>query len=263
MASGKKNYFRHSFFASEDEKCQALIRSGGFDAYGKFWALIELLARQCEHGPKTEFKIHMDLVVRCWHSRRDCAAKTLGLCSENNLFLCTIENNIVSLSVPNLPKYLGRYESKLPPNVPNKRKEKKRKEKKEEKNLPLVGEVINYLNKIIGKNLDPKAIGNKKWVLARIKDGHDFKDFKVVIDNKFHQWKNSSQAKYIRPETLFGNRFDGYLNELDAGVQEAKPIFSKFDKKTMGRDTGDYVIHMTEKEYNSIMPEGHQLEAVE
>jgi hypothetical protein len=34
-----------------------------------------------------------------------------------------------------------------------------------------------------------------------------------VIDNKVIEWKGSEMAKYIRPETLFGTKFESYLNQ--------------------------------------------------
>ena len=48
---------------------------------------------------------------------------------------------------------------------------------------------------------------------------HD--DFKKVIDVKSLEWnKDPKMCKYLRPETLFGNKFEGYLNE--GGVKNEK-----------------------------------------
>ena len=39
-------------------------------------------------------------------------------------------------------------------------------------------------------------------------------DFKRVIDTKVKQWLNDdNMRKYLRPETLFGTKFEAYLNE--------------------------------------------------
>lgn len=39
-------------------------------------------------------------------------------------------------------------------------------------------------------------------------------DFKKVIDIKTKEWKNDkTMCKYLRPETLFGTKFEGYLNQ--------------------------------------------------
>ena len=72
---------------------------------------------------------------------------------------------------------------------------------------------IAYLNHTVGKNykyLDK----NLKPIMARFKEGYTLEDFKQVIDIKTAEWKDSPEfSKYLRPETLFGSKFDGYLNQ--------------------------------------------------
>ena len=71
---------------------------------------------------------------------------------------------------------------------------------------------LAYLNHTVGKNykyLDK----NLKPIMARFKEGYTLEDFKQVIDIKTAEWKDSPEfSKYLRPETLFGSKFDGYLN---------------------------------------------------
>jgi uncharacterized phage protein (TIGR02220 family) len=55
--------------------------------------------------------------------------------------------------------------------------------------------------------------GNKKFIKARWKEGQVLVDFKTVIDVKCKEWLNTDMAKYLRPETLFGNKFESYLNQ--------------------------------------------------
>ena len=43
----------------------------------------------------------------------------------------------------------------------------------------------------------------------RITDG---KNIKIVIDKKCAEWIGTEYEKYLRPETLFGTKFEGYLN---------------------------------------------------
>ena len=47
-------YFSHDSNAAEDIKCKRLIRHGGFEAYGRWWRLCELLALARGHT------IHVD-----------------------------------------------------------------------------------------------------------------------------------------------------------------------------------------------------------
>ena len=37
-------------------------------------------------------------------------------------------------------------------------------------------------------------------------------DFKKVIDNMAAEWMGTEWEKYLRPETLFGTKFESYLN---------------------------------------------------
>lgn len=80
-------------------------------------------------------------------------------------------------------------------------------------------EIINYFNQKTGKKLSPKASSNKKWIKARWNEGYTVDDFKKVIDIKFDEWVETDMYKYMRPETLFGNKFDGYLNQIPTKKQ--------------------------------------------
>ena len=73
--------------------------------------------------------------------------------------------------------------------------------------------VIEYLNKICGTKYKTSSQKTKDLIIARINDGFNGADFKIVIDNKHSDWKGTEHEKYLRPETLFGNKFEGYLNQ--------------------------------------------------
>lgn len=72
---------------------------------------------------------------------------------------------------------------------------------------------IAYLNQVANKRY--KFVDKtKRLLLARFKEGYTLEDFKQVIDIKTAEWKDSPEfSKYLRPETLFGYKFDGYLNQ--------------------------------------------------
>ena len=82
-----------------------------------------------------------------------------------------------------------------------------------EKNKILCVEIIDYLNEQAGKRFRP-INGNTKWIDARLKEGYVLEDFKKVVDIKTLKWKGTKEHdQHLRPETLFGNKFDSYLNE--------------------------------------------------
>lgn len=79
--------------------------------------------------------------------------------------------------------------------------------------IPYV-EIINYLNDVAGKNYRPTTKKTKNLIKARWNEGFRLEDFKRVIDIKTSQWKHDEKMnKYLRPETLFGTKFESYLNE--------------------------------------------------
>lgn len=77
-----------------------------------------------------------------------------------------------------------------------------------------VEEIISYLNSKTGKSYRASSDSTTRKIAARLKEGFTVEDFKAVIDNKVSDWLNDDRmAKYLRPETLFGTKFEGYLNE--------------------------------------------------
>jgi uncharacterized phage protein (TIGR02220 family) len=75
-------------------------------------------------------------------------------------------------------------------------------------------EIIDYLNLKTNKHFRPNISKTRSVIKSRWKEGFRESDFKYVIDVKCSQWLNDSQmSKYLRPETLFGNKFESYLNE--------------------------------------------------
>lgn len=74
-------------------------------------------------------------------------------------------------------------------------------------------EIINHLNAVLGTNYKPTTKKTKDLIQARLKENFTVDDFKTVIDKKHKQWRGTEMEKYLRPETLFGTKFEGYLNE--------------------------------------------------
>lgn len=77
-----------------------------------------------------------------------------------------------------------------------------------------IEEIVSYLNERAGKKYRASSKRTTSLINARIHEGYSVADFKKVIDNKVTDWKNrKDMEQYLRPETLFGPKFEGYLNE--------------------------------------------------
>jgi len=93
-------------------------------------------------------------------------------------------------------------------------------------------EIVDYLNNATNSNYRHTTEATNKLIKARIKEGFTLEDFKTVIDKKVLLWaKDLKMSAYLRPETLFGNKFESYLNEI---IPNAKILVSKgiFTEKT-------------------------------
>lgn len=74
-------------------------------------------------------------------------------------------------------------------------------------------EIIGHLNQRAGTHYKATTASTRKLVKARLREGFTVDDIKLVIDKKCAEWLNNpSMAGYLRPETLFGHKFEGYLN---------------------------------------------------
>ena len=130
--------------------------------------------------------------------------------------------------------------------TPEKEKEKKKEKKKEkekktimpvsdetdcvdspkkQKNKELYSEIVSYLNKKAGTKYRPSTPKTQALIRARESEGFSLDDFKIVIDKKCAEWIGDERMEqYLRPETLFGTKFEAYLNakpskrQTDTGI---------------------------------------------
>lgn len=73
--------------------------------------------------------------------------------------------------------------------------------------------VIDYLNSKT-KQSYRYSVSSLKHIIARLNDHYTVEDCKQVIDTKEKEWgKKEEMRKYLRPETLFGSKFENYLNQ--------------------------------------------------
>lgn len=92
---------------------------------------------------------------------------------------------------------------------------------------PKIKEIIDFLNDKCNKHFKVNTKNTIDIISKRLKEGFDVEDFKKVILKKSKQWKSTDFDKFLRPTTLFGDKFEGYLNEN---------ISFKSDKSKKGTD---------------------------
>lgn len=75
-------------------------------------------------------------------------------------------------------------------------------------------DIVSFLNQLAGTNYRASSRKTRDLIKARFNEGYTLEDFKVVIEKKVREWINDNKFKaYLRPETLFGTKFEGYLNQ--------------------------------------------------
>ena len=111
--------------------------------------------------------------------------------SPNNIILNKLNNNL---------------NNKINNNLEEKEKIKKEKD---------ISEIIDFLNQTIGTNYKTTTKKTIDLINARFKDGFNLEDFKKVISKKAKDGLGTEYEKYLRPDTLFGNKFESYLNQKE------------------------------------------------
>lgn len=87
-------------------------------------------------------------------------------------------------------------------------------------------EIVEYLNLKTKKSYRSSSKKLQQLIKARASEKFTVADFKRVIDNKVASWgKDPKMAQYLRPSTLFGTKFEEYLNE--APVKSPDKLQSK------------------------------------
>ncbi len=78
------------------------------------------------------------------------------------------------------------------------------------------GEIIGYLNEKTGKKFKLSSIKTRELIQSRYGEGFTLKDFNRVVDLKSADWQTDpAWNKFLRLETLFGTKFESYLNQQE------------------------------------------------
>ncbi len=79
-------------------------------------------------------------------------------------------------------------------------------------------EIIPYLNEKTNRRYSIANKATQRHINGRLAEGYTIADFKTVIDKKTVEWLNDPKmTAYLRPQTLFAGKFEGYLNQPTVG----------------------------------------------
>lgn len=77
--------------------------------------------------------------------------------------------------------------------------------------------IISDLNDVLKTSYKATSDKTKELIRARLKDGFTIDDFKTVHRKMLKAWGfDNKMRQYLRPITLYSNKFEGYLNQQEA-----------------------------------------------
>lgn len=84
---------------------------------------------------------------------------------------------------------------------------------KDNSNKEIYENIVSYLNMVCGTKYKHTSKSTQKHINGRLKEGYTEDDFRTVIDKKSKEWLGTDMEKYLSPDTLFGSKFEKYLNQ--------------------------------------------------
>ena len=95
--------------------------------------------------------------------------------------------------------------------------------------------IVEYLNTKAGTKYRSTTESTRKAIASRLLEGFTCEDFYTVINKKVSEWRGSDMEKYLCPSTLFGLKFENYLN-----APLIKPHTPKADTAMSSFETDDF-----------------------
>lgn len=203
----------------------------GYEGLGLFYTTLEKLAKQEKPINTDVLKVQLKVgkrLQRCWSFMEE-----IGILSSSNGE--TFNEQLLNFSEKyqikkeKTRKKVSEWREKqsvansvtsyVPVSNPRKVKESKVKESKETINC-----IVEFLNDKTGKLYKASTKKTSDLISARINDGFKISDFEKVIEIKSSQWLGTDMEKYLRPETLFGNKFESYLNESPVQIKTEQAL---------------------------------------
>lgn len=117
--------------------------------------------------------------------------------------------------------------------------------------------IISFLNSTTGSKYKASTDKTRRLIAARLAEGFTIDDFKAVISKKAKEWQNTDMAQYLRPETLFGTKFEGYLNQPEVKNNRRSPLSRAEQERQEGIEAVNRLIAEYEEEERQNEQIGH------
>ena len=235
------NYFPH--IIKQGKTMTILENKYGNDGYSFWFKLLEILGSTDGHFYEYKNTTDIEFLLAKTNVNKEIADEILDLLADlkaidkqlwtkkviwSDNFVSNIEDaysrrkvnvpqkpslGIVSDDINNSNSDITEVNDNINPQ--SKVKESKVNKSKEDKDIVPYSEIVNYFNSVLDTNYRSSSAKTKSLIKARWNEGFRLDDFKVVIDKKTAEWMGDKKCeKWLRPYTLFSNKFENYLNQL-------------------------------------------------
>ena len=207
--------FKHHFNERNSYEMRHLIEVFGLSGYYYYFALIELCVAHGTKGETGFADIHASILRKELRVNAKKLDNCLDVMQTLNLIFYIKNEFSFKISLVKFPKLLTLSRSnseKKDVLISKKAIVGKRKTKKTLIADDEIKTILDHLNIKTGRNYKYTTATTLKLINARRSEGFEVRDFLKVIDNQCKAWMNSEMEQYLRPETLFGDKFDGYVN---------------------------------------------------
>lgn len=154
-----------------------------------------------------------ELLIMNWYKYNWTSSPKVRACIEKelkNLKNKEFKDYIYNICIP----YIYGMDTHTQEEEEEEEEQEQEEEQSNNKNNQNYNYIIDYLNKKTSKNFKSSSKKTKSLINARLNEGFSVEDFRIVIDTKTTEWLNDKKMEqYLRPETLFGNKFESYLNQ--------------------------------------------------
>jgi uncharacterized phage protein (TIGR02220 family) len=196
-----------------------ILKSKGNDYYDVWWKILF----QLEQNPNIKLSRRLDISKTQYYRIIRFGIKTW--------------ENVI----PNIPINFSNGNLSINSNFANKKqvvKPKTETSKNNEKNESAINmnevydSIISYLNSKANTNYQSTTKSYQSLINARFKSKFRIEDFYKVIDNKCAEWIGTDFQKFLRPETIFGNKFETYLNQQITKKTNQEIAYDKVSEAT-------------------------------
>lgn len=172
----------------------------------------KLLQRFVEYGKIDYCESTKEIMLKNWIKYNSINSPKVIKCIEKELE--KVKNKGFVEYYHSLSKQYGYSIDTLSIDLGEEEEEEKEEEREKEKIYIPSSEIIDYLNQKVNAKYKATSKKTKDLIKARWNDGFTLDDFVTVINKKADEWlEDPNMSKYLRPETLFGTKFESYLNQ--------------------------------------------------